>query len=51
MNTARGTITAKTVRKEEKEERKAKEKDKEKDEKPAAKLEFPRLLQDMWANG
>ena len=30
MNTARGTITAKAVRKEEKEERKAKEKDKEK---------------------
>ena len=30
MSTARGTITAKAVRKEEKEERKAKEKDKEK---------------------
>ena len=30
MNTARGTITAKAVRKEEKKERKAKEKDKEK---------------------
>ena len=30
MNTARGTITAKAVRKEERKERKAKEKDKEK---------------------
>ena len=30
MNTARGTITAKAVRKEEKKERKAEEKDKEK---------------------
>ena len=50
MSTAKITITAKAVRKEKKEGRKAKEKDKERRE-TSAKLEFSRLLQDMWQMG
>ena len=50
MNTARGTITAKTVRKEERKERKAKEKDKEK---TRYQLQIPvsKATADVWKMG
>ena len=47
MNTARGTITAKAVRKEEKKEERQRKRTRKRRE-TSCKFQFPRLLQNMW---